>query len=183
MDKSLNNSNAELVTEYQSGNREVLPVLVRRWHKVFCIKAYYLVKDADVAKDIAQDSWTVIMDKLFTLKDPRTFPSWALRIVYGKSIDWLRKQNKKRENQAKYRSEQVYEETVIDNKELKHKLRKAIQDLPKEQQEVLHLFYTQNYKLREIADLLHVSIGTAKSRLFHARERLKQLLKHKNYEN
>lgn len=183
MDNQFNNSNATLVAAYQSGNREVLPELVRRWHKVFCNRAYYLVKDADVAKDIAQDSWAVIIEKLFTLKDPRTFPNWALRIVYGKSIDWLRKQNRKRENQEKYRLEQVDEGIETEHQQLKNKLKKAIKGLPKEQQEVLHLFYTQDYKLREIAELLNVSIGTAKSRLFHARERLKQLLKNRNYEN
>jgi RNA polymerase sigma-70 factor (ECF subfamily) len=47
---------------------------------------------------------------------------------------------------------------------------------------VLKLFYVEDYKLKELSDILKISVGTAKSRLFHAREKLKQQLKHKDYE-
>lgn len=57
-----------LVQEFQSGNKKALTKLVKRWHKTFCEKAYWIVKDADVAKDIAQDSWRVIINKIEDLK-------------------------------------------------------------------------------------------------------------------
>ncbi|WP_452599421.1 RNA polymerase sigma factor [Pontimicrobium sp. MEBiC01747] len=44
------------------------------------------------------------------------------------------------------------------------------------------MFYVQDYSLKEISNVLDVSVGTIKSRLFHARERLKLILKHNNYE-
>ena len=77
-----NISDSDLVLEFQSGNKEALNQLVKRWHKTFCKKAYWLVKDADIAKDIAQDSWGVIIKKIDTLKKIESFGSWALRIVY-----------------------------------------------------------------------------------------------------
>ena len=57
-----------LVVAYKAGNKKALAVLVKRWHKLFCDKAYWLVKDKDVAKDIAQESWTTIMHKLESIK-------------------------------------------------------------------------------------------------------------------
>ena len=42
---------AKLVTQYLSGNANALTELVKRWHKLFCEKAYWLVKDVDVAKN------------------------------------------------------------------------------------------------------------------------------------
>ena len=45
-----------LVLEYQSGNVKALATLVKRRHKQFCEKAFWILKDADLAKDIAQDS-------------------------------------------------------------------------------------------------------------------------------
>ncbi len=71
MRKNHNVSDAILVVEYQSGNKKVLAQLVKRWHKTFCNKAYWLVKDKDVAKDIAQESWKTIINKLLNLKNQK----------------------------------------------------------------------------------------------------------------
>ena len=61
-------------------------------------------------------------------------------------------------------------------------LLKAIKKLPEQQQIVIRLFYVEDYTLKEISEILNISIGTAKSRLFHAREKLKLILKNRNYE-
>ena len=54
---------------------------------------------------------------------------------------------------------------------------RAIKSLPENHQMVLNLFYVEDYSLTQIGDILDISIGTAKSRLFHAREKLKRLIK------
>ncbi len=184
MNKKQQLIDGQLVLEYQSGNKKALTYLVKRWHKLFCEKAYWIVKDADLAKDIAQDSWKTIINKMEALKDPNSFGSWALRIVYTKSLNSIKSNNKKRERLKVYGYEQ---ETIsIENNEkgeeveLKKQLLKAIVSLPVHQQTVLRLFYKEDYSLKEIGTILNISLGTAKSRLFHAREKLK--LKHKNYE-
>ncbi len=56
---------------------------------------------------------------------------------------------------------------------------KAIQTLPDEQKAVIKLFYLESYSIKQISELLKISAGTTKSRLFHAREKLKQTLKQK----
>lgn len=71
--KSNQSIDEELVEAYKAGDKSALATLVKRWHKVFCDKAYWLVKDKDAAKDIAQDSWTVIIQKIDTLNDPKQF--------------------------------------------------------------------------------------------------------------
>ena len=87
---------ANLVKQFQLGNTKALTELVKRWHKPFCQKAYWIVRDADISKDIAQESWKTIIAKIHNLKDPSKFRSWALRIVYSKSIDVMRESNTKR---------------------------------------------------------------------------------------
>ena len=62
-----------LVQQFQLGNKPALTQLVKRWHKTFCEKAYWIVKDADVAKDIAQDSWSIIINKINDLKTPEMY--------------------------------------------------------------------------------------------------------------
>ncbi|WP_340155733.1 RNA polymerase sigma factor [uncultured Winogradskyella sp.] len=173
-----------LVEAYKSGNKKALASLVKRWHKLFCDKAYWLVKDKDAAKDIAQDSWSIIIHKIESLKDPKQFKFWAYRIVTNKATDWLRLQSKHKKRNINSELElgsedQFYSENTL----LKQRLLKAINQLPEGQKIVVQLFYIESYSLKQISELLHISIGTAKSRLFHAREKLKTTLKNNDYEN
>lgn len=180
-----NISDCDLVLEFLSGNKKALNQLVKRWHKTFCEKAYWLVKDADVAKDIAQDSWSVIIKKIDTLKKAENFGSWALRIVYNNSMDWINKNKRAQKHieQIKYEQETVDVENDLDaNTEIKLRLLQVFKRLPQHQQVVIKLFYTEGYSLKEISNTLKISVGTTKSRLFHGREKLKQLLKQYNYE-
>lgn len=169
-----------LVTQYLSGDANALTELVKRWHKLFCEKAYWLVKDADVAKDIAQDSWKTIIVKIDKLQDPKSFGAWALRIVYTKALDYINSNKRTRNNLEHYKYEQDI--IVVENEtdeSLKKALLKAIKNLVEHQQIVIKLFYVEDYSLKEISDILNISVGTAKSRLFHAREKLKDTLKEK----
>jgi RNA polymerase sigma-70 factor (ECF subfamily) len=63
----------KLVEAYRAGDKKALAILVKRWHKLFCTKAYWLVKDKNAVKDIAQDSWTTIINKIDKLKEPKQF--------------------------------------------------------------------------------------------------------------
>ena len=182
--KPKKNIDATFIKAYLSGDDKALNHLVKRWHKLFCDKAYWMVRDKDVAKDIAQESWIVIINKLTELKDTTQFKYWAYRIVINKSTDWLRKQSKKQNKIAKNLIGIEGDNYEYDEKEhLKIALAKAINTLPQNQTAVIKLFYLQDYSLKQIASLLNISVGTAKSRLFYAREKLKTTLKHINYEN
>ena len=178
MNKPNNIVDGWLVLQYQSGNTKALPLLVKRWHKKFCAKAYLITKDIDASKDIAQDSWKTIMNKIHRLKNPNSFGSWALTIVYRQTIDWIRINKKETEKLNEYHNEQsVIEEKDNDNEHLKKELLKAIKLLSEHQQMVINLFYVEDYSLQQISEILNISIGTAKSRLFHAREKLKTIIK------
>ncbi|MGB1308784.1 MAG: RNA polymerase sigma factor [Oceanihabitans sp.] len=169
---------AKLVEAFQSGNKEALATLVKKWHLIFCKKAFWLVKDKDLSKDIAQDTWQTIIAKINTLQDTSNFDAWASRIVYSKSLDVLRKKNAERLKQQKYAREQpIITEDYEEKDALKAKLLKAILLLPVQQQMVIKLFYIKDYSLKEISKTLNISVGTVKSRLFHAREKLKKSFK------
>jgi RNA polymerase sigma-70 factor (ECF subfamily) len=182
MYKSDHDSDEILVMQLQKGDKKALAKLVKNWHKRFCEKAYWMVKDKDVAKDIAQDSWTIIIKKIDNLKDPRQFKYWAYRIVCNNSMDWLRLQSRTRLNTIAYETEiESDHETYLENEQLKQTLLKGINDLPYLQSSVIRLFYLESYHLKEISELLEISIGTVKSRLFRAREKLKKVLNEKHY--
>nr|WP_299066719.1 RNA polymerase sigma factor [uncultured Allomuricauda sp.] len=172
-----------LVLEYQSGNRKSLSLLVKRHHVRLCKHSYRFTYDAEVSKDIVQDSWKIIISKLYTLKDPNSFSSWATRIVTRKSLDYLGKLKRNSKHIEGIHKNATMNEAENDRESEIKKLHLAIKELPENQQMVLRLFYLEEYSLKEIESILEISVGTAKSRLFHAREKLKTILKDRNYEN
>ncbi|MBT8271068.1 MAG: RNA polymerase sigma factor [Flavobacteriaceae bacterium] len=169
-----------MVVDYQNGNKKSMVLLVKRWHAKFCHRAYMYTKDIDSAQDIVQDAWQVIINKIEFLDDPNAFKTWANRIVINKSIDWLRK--RKREPQrlsARLSERQIQGESTHESKEdILLRTQEAIKGLAEKQQEIIRLFYTEEYNIQDIATILNISPGTVKSRLFYAREHLKQILKH-----
>lgn len=180
MKKESNISDASLVEAYQKGNQKVLPVLVKRWHISFCKIAFFYVKDRDIAKDIAQESWVVIIHKIQHLQDPEKCKSWATSIVNRKAIDWLRSSNRERKKLQTVFDESPkiqLENNEENNLKVKKRLILAINELSIHQQQVIKLFYGQNYSLKEIAEIMNTTVGNSKSRLFHAREKLKTILK------
>ena len=62
------------------------------------------------------------------------------------------------------------------------RLRAALEDLSADHQSVLHFHYREEMGVAEIARCLDVPAGTVKSRLFHAREQLKQVLERTSHE-
>ena len=176
---------ALLVLECQTGSKKAMTLLVKRWHAKLCKQAYWYTKDSDQAKDIAQDSWGVILKKIQFLKDPNSFGSWAIMITTRKSIDWLRKQKKERNNlESNYElpHSTTIDDRTLDNDNVHVTVRNAIRELPERQQQVLNLFYLEEFSIQLISEILDISIGTVKSRLFTAREKLKTILKNRNYE-
>lgn len=176
-------TDAELVIQYKNGEVDALNILVKRKHVTFCEKAFGLVKDKDLAKDIAQNTWSTIIKNIDSLKNPNSFKSWSARILYVTSIDALRLQTRERKQKTVFKREAAIEESAIeeDREHLKSKLLQAIKELPGNQQAVIKLFYVEEYSLKEIAKILKINTGTVKSRLFHAREKLKKKLNRNNY--
>jgi RNA polymerase sigma-70 factor (ECF subfamily) len=178
MNKNKYLSDTVLIANYQNGDKKALSLLVKKWHLHFCNFAFWIVKDADISKDIAQESWTVILNKLDTLQEPEKFKSWAISIVNRKAIDFIRERNREQVKLEKHYLENRSEETIqITDDLIKNKLLKSIENLSVEHQLVVRLFYKESYSLKEISEILTISEGTVKSRLFHAREKLKTIFK------
>lgn len=177
----MNNTNkifdALLVLQYKSGDKKALGLLVKRYHKKLCRHSNWYVKDADVAQDIVQDCWDVIIHKINSLRDANMFECWAMRIVTRKSLDFLKREKGKKVKLKSYELSQDSNSSNSDRTNDIRKLNSAIHELSRNQQVVLRLFYKEDYSLNEISEILQVSVGTVKSRLFHAREKLKTTLK------
>jgi RNA polymerase sigma-70 factor (ECF subfamily) len=124
-----------------------------------------------------QEAWVAIVRNLRHLRDPATFHPWALRIVHGKSIDWIRRTSRRRAG-----AQALAEETPPAADELAVEpaaSSKPLMDLRRVspvQRALLSMFYFEELTTREIAEALAIPEGTVKSRLFHLRKQLKELM-------
>lgn len=174
-----------LVINCQAGDRKAFELLVKRWNPKMLGRVYYTTKDATASQDIVQEAWITIIKKIKTLRDPGAFQGWSLRIATRMAIDWIRSNqvNRKREGIREAVQAEFAEKSQRPNEETLDMLKRAIEQLPEEQQSVIRLFYQESLSMITISGLLDLPLGTVKSRLFRGREYLKNILENKLYQD
>jgi len=179
--------NELLVLKAQEGDGEALKALVAFWHPRFARLAWRLTNEREAACDVAQDAWVAIVRGLTRLDDPACFRSWSYRIVTNKCADWTRKRVAGRRvqktleaelNSSNMESKEGSQEQADTVDEVK-RLKEILASLPDDQRAILSLHYLDGMGIAEIARVMGVPKGTIKSRLFYARDRLKQSLERK----
>ena len=162
-----------LVMRTQNGDMKAFSLLVKRWQPVLLRQAYRLTRDDEAALDVAQETWRAIAKGIYRLESPTAFKTWSFRIVSNKSVNWIKEQQKQRalklESDELVTQEEQSEE--LENVEL---IKRALNELPVKSKTILSMFYVDNHSVKEISQILSLSDGTVKSRLFYARKMLKE---------
>jgi RNA polymerase sigma-70 factor (ECF subfamily) len=188
---------AELVESALKGHAEAFEKLfVKYRQRVFAV-AWRLLRDEDRALDVVQDSFIKAYEQLEKLRgDARFFP-WIRRIAINLSIDRLRRVKRGievaldehrigtadggAEGPAAVMLEKSGAESPLRRAELSEfsaAFNEAIKKLSEPQRTVFVLHAAEGLSYKEIAEVLDCNMGTVMSRLFYARKRLQELLKH-----
>jgi RNA polymerase sigma-70 factor, ECF subfamily len=168
-DKLSNIEDQLLVMAARDGNAEAIEKLAARWQKRLWRYVHRRTSDSQVTWDITQQCWLDIIKGIRKLNDPACFKAWAYRIATHKLIDWLESQG--REQHIELDSVGIDCQQNDDDlrvQELLHKLKSKSRT-------VLSLYYFEDLSVTEISIALKIKPGTVKSRLFTAREELKEL--------
>ncbi len=171
-----------LVASAKAGDRKAFTRLAESWQKRLLAHAWRLTGDAEMAMDVVQDGWADIVHGLPRLKDPRVFPAWAFRIISRRAADAIGRAQRKRRIEAAYAAEPDAIENSANAMEFKadnSPLHQAISELPAKQRIVIGLFYLEDFSVTEIAVALSLPVGTVKTRLMHARQKLRTSLERK----
>lgn len=167
-----------LVLRSQEGSTKALNLLLRRWQPKLAARAFRLTGDADATADIVQDSLLGIANGLRRLSDPAKFRSWSFSIVSNKSRDWIRRRAKERSLPDLVKSDPAAIPATTDESP-SDQVREALSQLSSDDRELLRLHYYEGLSLQEISMIESIPRGTVKSRLFTAREHLRDKLKSK----
>lgn len=171
-----------LVIGCQRGDLNAFEQLVARWHDRLKQHAWHLTGDSDASSEIVQDAWVEIVRTVRRLREPTSFRGWAFRIVSNKSADWIRRASRQRTLNRELARRHDDHVNNPESDERGSDLQSVLQGLPEVSRQILSLKYLDNLSAREIAEALNIPVGTVKSRLFHARERLRQSIERKSNE-
>lgn len=163
-----------LVMLVQQGDKAAMERLYTRWNRRLARAAYRYTGDAESARDLVQDCWVGVWKGIARLKDPASFRSYAFSVLHRRGSDFVRKVMQDR---ARLSTPAELPDTPVPaNQGEDLALRQAFAALPPDQRLAAHLFFVEGLTLREIAEVQGIAQGTAKSRLFHARRKLKAAL-------
>ena len=161
-----------LVMHVQSGDRRAGERLAARWQPRLLRTANRLLQDEELALVAVQEIWVSITCGMASLRDPARFTPWAFAILRRRSADRIRILQKRRQHEGALENEPGQ----ADPADEKLQIRQAFDALAPDQRLAAQLFFVEGLTLAEIAEVQDVPIGTAKSRLFHARRKLKAAL-------
>lgn len=169
-----------LAAAAQTGDRGAFGRLAERWQPKLLAHAWRLMGEVEAARDVVQDAWVDIARGLVRLDDPSLFPAWAYRIVSRRAADAIDQRTRVRRLDAALAAEAPPVDDTAKRMETAADaapLARAIAALPAEQRAAVGLFYLEDLSVAEVAVALSVPVGTVKTRLMHARAKLRAALK------
>jgi len=164
------------VTRAQRGDREAFAVLVHQVSDSLFAVAFRILRDTGLAEDALQNALVLAWRRLPHLRDVERFEAWIHRILVHACYDEVQRS---RQWSANVRMLPVDGPTTPDETAAvaaRDELERAFRGIPVEQRAVFVLHHYVGLPLVEIAEILEIPAGTARSRLHYATQGLRAAL-------
>ncbi|MGE5089070.1 MAG: RNA polymerase sigma factor [Candidatus Levyibacteriota bacterium] len=175
-----NDVDQALVERYRRGEQDAFTELVVRYQRPIYNAAYWILRSADDANDVAQDVFLKVAERLDEFDSQYKFFSWIYRIAVNESLNRLRRNGHEEPLDEEIElpgAEGADPESQASDAELSRRIQRALMTMSSNDRTVLTLRHFSDCSYQEIAQVLDVDEGTVKSRLYEARQRLRELLK------
>ena len=138
--------------------------------------AYSVLRHREDAEVVAQEAFAKAYRSFRQLRDRDRFRAWLVRLTWRLALD-RRRGDRRREARERQAVSEAAEPAPAAERDRAERLWEAIDALPEKLRVVTVLAAIQGHDLREVASLLRLPHGTVKSRLFLARQRMKEYLR------
>ncbi|MBD3581514.1 RNA polymerase sigma factor [Flavobacterium selenitireducens] len=177
---------ALLVKNYVAGDENALATLIGRHQSKIYGFIYSKVTDRDISDDIFQDTFIKVIKTLKSnsYNEEGKFLPWVMRIAHNLIVDHFRR-NKKMPMFRETEEFSIFSimsddapniEGRMITTQVEDDLKRLIQELPKDQKEVLEMRIYQDLSFKEISELTGVSINTALGRMRYALMNLRKVI-------
>jgi RNA polymerase sigma-70 factor (ECF subfamily) len=183
----------EIVSLCKRGDADAFEVLVKRHQKKLFNIAFRMLGNHDDASDIVQEACISAYQNINSFKGMSRFFTWLCSIVINLSRNFLKQVKAQRyyeqfsmDDPVAAGTESIKIESIangpsvldrLDKKYIQQKVQDCINTLDIEFREVLVLRDIQGFSYNEISTMLEIAEGTVKSRIFRARDNMKNCLK------
>lgn len=183
----------DLICSAQEDDYDALEELIRREQKNVFASFCYLGAQRENLSDLTQEALFRVSKNIKSLKNPKLFKSWLGQIISNLFYDELRKKQRVPASvsiESYWLNEDDDDESILnicDNttkpdektlgKELSDVIREMIGRLPENFRLVIILREIQGLSYEEIAKITNTNVGTVKSRISRARNKLQECLK------
>lgn len=182
-------SDEELVKAFLDGDDGAFEELVNRYESTIYSMAYRMLGDRSEASDVCQEVFLLLLRKLHSFRGEAKFSTWLYRVTLNACRDHARR-NRQHLSLSESPAEDLpeLEERLADTKsdspddevervEVRKVVQEAIARMPFKFREVIYLHDIRGFDYKEVAEILDISLGTVKSRLNRARNRLARELR------
>lgn len=181
-------SDQVLVDRSQQGDTKAFDVLVLKYQQQVFSLIYRLTSDRQAVEDLAQDIFHNAYRAIRHFQGKSSFFTWLYRITVNTCINFTKQQRLRRmitsveENPYGDVPSPSHEEVdgperALENKQLAGLIEKALTSISEDKRTILILRDIEGLSYEEIAAIMDCPIGTVRSRLFRAREKIQAKLR------
>ncbi len=164
-----------LILRCQLRDREAFAELIDRYQRPLRYFVARLVGSPERAEEFCQETWLTVLSKIHTLRDAGTFTTWLYRIARNKVYQELRRKKQVVELQEELEAPDSTGDEIDCGDDVA-KLHRCLDRLTPVHKEVLLLKFLEEMSYEQMADVLECSVGTVRSRIFHAKLALRKEL-------
>ncbi len=190
--ESRERTDEELILAIQTGQSDVLGVLVNRWEQPLHRFVYRMLPRKEDVQDVVQETFLRVLDKADRFKQGSRFSTWMYQIALNLCRD--RQRRTRRWSLLVSENAEINDEVLAEpvgrrhdpadsavRNEIGGAVLEALKEIPANQREVLILKEFEGLKFREIAQVLDCPESTVKSRMYGGLTGLKQVLERQGF--
>jgi RNA polymerase sigma-70 factor, ECF subfamily len=167
----------ELIARICDQDRDAFRELYLRYHRRLARFLTRLTRSYADAEDVINDTLWIVWNRAGAFRDASRVSTWIMGIAYRRALNAFRRAAL---HERAMQLESAAGEATADNAllatEEQQLLRRGLAKLPLEQRLVLELSYFLDHSCAEIAEIMNCPVNTVKTRMFHARRKLKTIL-------
>ena len=168
-----------LLDDCKRGDQQALASLVRRYERPVFNAAYRMLGNPDEAADVTQTTFLKAFENLDRFNPKYKFFSWIYRIAVNESINQINRRNRLEELGDNQSSPVRGPDDMTDSGRLSKEVQSVLLELNEDHRAVIVLRHFVEISYRQIGEILQIPEKTVKSRLFSARQQMKERLRNK----
>ncbi len=163
-----------LLARVGKGDRDAFRDLYLRYHRRLARFLARLTHRREDAEEIINDTMWIVWQRASDFRGASRVSTWIMGIAYRRALKMIRRAvTHERAMLLEAVDDEPSHEQVVESSADRRLLERALAQLPLEQRLVLELTYYLDHSCEEIAEIMECPVNTVKTRMFHARRKLR----------